>query len=217
MTTTTTTRRRVSTLAIAAIALLAGGASAGAQQQKTSPGEVARPRVTGAALKSLIAAWPAKQQETANTMISKYGDPAIASDRMLVWYDTGPFVKTAVMRDEVQHNFPMPHVDYLTQTVKHTVPADKLAALYEYDGSVWFHRTRGELSAQCDVEAMNMLALNLAHDIITGKRTASDARAFYAQTAKAYKAGDKSSEYVTGLIFKPEPNAADPDRANEKP
>jgi hypothetical protein len=213
-----TTRSRVSTLVIAAAVLLAGSASAAsAQQPKTARGEVERPRITGAALKSLLAAWPAKQRETANELITKYGEPAVAGDRTLIWYDTGPFVKTALMRDEVPHNFPMAHVDYLTQTVKHTVPAEKLAALYEYDGSVWFHRTRGELSAQCDVEAMNFLALNLAHDIITGKRTAADARAFYAKTAMAFKQGDKSSEYVTGLIFKPEPNAADPDRAHDKP
>lgn len=210
------TRARCSTLVLAAGALLAAAAPAGAQQPKVAKGEVEKPRITGAALKSLLAAWPAKQRETAQMLIGKYGEPLVAGDRMLVWYDTGPFVKTSLARDEVPHNFPMPHTDYLAQTVKHTVPADKLAALYEYDGSVWFHRTRGELTAQCDVEAMNFLALNLAHDVITGKRTAADARAFYAKTATAFKAGDTSSEYVTGLIFKPEPNAADPDRPHEK-
>jgi len=145
-------------------------------------------------------------------MMSKYGEPSIVGDRMLVWFNTGPMVKTALMRDAVPHNFPMPHVDYLTQTVMHCVPADKLDDLNEYDGSVWVHRTRGELSAQCDVEAMNFLALNLAHDVIMGTRTAVDARDFYSKTAMAFKQGDQSSPYVTGLTFQPEPDAADPDR-----
>ena len=206
------TRFRASMLGRIAFFVLASGTSLSAQQPKTSRGDVQPPRITGAALESLIAAWPAKQRETAKEMITKYGEPSVAGDRMLVWYNTGPFVKTALLRDEIPHSFPMPHVDYLTQTVKYSVPADRLAALHEYDGSVWFHRTRGELSAQCDVEAMNFLALNLSHDIVTGKRTAADARAFYARTAMAFKQGDKSSEYVTGLIFKPQPNAADPDR-----
>ncbi len=160
----------------------------------------------------MIAAWPAKQRETAALMIAKYGEPSVTGDRMLAWYGTGPFVKTAITRDEVPHNFPMAHIDYLTQTVKHRVPADKMADLYAYDGSVYYHRTRGELSAQCDVEEMNLLALNLAHDVITGKRTPADARAFYAKTAMAFKGGDKSSPYVQGLIFQTEPNAADPDQ-----
>ncbi|CAN5640788.1 hypothetical protein BH23GEM1_BH23GEM1_11570 [soil metagenome] len=162
----------------------------------------------------MISGWPAKQRETATLMISKYGQPTVVGDRLLAWYGTGPFVHTILARDGVPHNFPMPHVDYLTQTVKHRVPADKLDDLHEYDGSVWFHRTRGELSAQCDVEEMNYLALNLAHDVMTGKRSAADARAFYARTAMAFKQGDKSSPYIRGLIFPQEPNAADPDRAH---
>lgn len=123
----------------------------------------------------------------------------------------GPFVKTVIMRDAVTHNFPMPHPDYLTQTIRHRVPADRVDDLFEYDGSVYVHRTRGELSAQCDLEAMNFLALNLAHDVAMGSRTVADARAFYARTAMAFKRGDKSSPYVNGLIFQQEPNAADPD------
>lgn len=209
-------RTRLATFATVAAALFAAGGTASAQQPKTARGDVEKPRITGAALKELLATWPEKQRETAQMLITKYGEPAVAGDRLLVWYDTGPFVKTAVARDEAPHNFPMPHTDYLAQTVKHTVPADKLGELYEYDGSVWFHRTRGELTAQCDVEAMNFLALNLAHDVITGKRTVADARTFYAKTAMAFKQGDTSSEYVKGLIFKTEPNAADPDKPHEK-
>jgi len=161
---------------------------------------------------AMVASWPTKQRETVALMTAKYGEPTVMGDRMLAWYGTGPFVKTAIARDDVPHDFPMAHRDYLTQTVKHRVPADKLADLYQYDGSVYYHRTRGELSAQCDVEEMNYLALNLAHDVITGKRTPADARAFYAKTAMAFKQGDKSSPYVQGLIFQNEQNAADPDR-----
>ena len=34
-----------------------------------------------------------------------------------------------------------------------------------------------------------MLALNLAHDIVEGKRSVKDARKFYAETAKAFMEG----------------------------
>lgn len=85
-----------------------------------------------------------------------------------------------------------------------------------YDGSVSFHRTRGELSAECDVEEMNLLALNLAHDVITGKRTPADARAFYAKNAMAFKQGDTSSAYVAGLIFQQDASSADPDKPHKR-
>ena len=199
----------------ATMVLLLAGLSLAACSRRpvetTSGGEVGRTTETRN-VRDVLATWPAKQRETADMLIGKYGAPSVVSDRMLVWYDMGPLVKTALVRDAVPHNFPMPHTDYLTQTVLHRVPTDKLDDLFEYDGSVWVHRTRGELSAQCDVESMNFLALNLAHDIIMGTRTASDARDFYARTAMAFKRGDRSSPYVSGLMFQPEPNAADPDR-----
>jgi hypothetical protein len=195
---------------------IAGGAACAPRSVETaSPGQVTTTRAVSRTASDVLASWPEKQRETANMLIGKYGQPTVIGDRMIAWFNTGPFVQTVIMRDGQPHNFPMAHVDYLTQTIKHAVPANKLAELYQYDGSVWFHRTRGELSAQCDVEAMNFLALNLAHDIITGKRSVSDARAFYARTAMSFKQGDRSSPYVTGLMFPTEPNAPDPDRVHQ--
>lgn len=195
-------------LVVIAFVAIAGGCTTA----QMSAGDGAGARTVSGGIENMLAGWPAKQRETAALMISKYGQPTVMGDRLLVWYGTGPFVHTILARDEVPHAFPMAHADYLTQTVKHRVPADKLDELFEYDGSVWYHRTRGELSAQCDVEEMNYLALNLAHDVITGKRTAADARGFYARTATAFKQGDKSSPYVRGLIFPQERNSPDPDR-----
>lgn len=159
----------------------------------------------------MLASWPMKNRETANTLLGKYGQPDVVDDQVLIWHNRGPFVKIALMRDAVQHDWPMPHTDFLTQTVKHRVPADKVEQLWRFDGSVWAHRTRGELMAQCDIEANNYLALNVAHDLIMGKRSVSEARDFFAKTAMAYKNGDRSSPYMNGLLFAPEPSAADRD------
>lgn len=40
---------------------------------------------------------------------------------------------------------------------------DKIAL---YDGSVYPDRTKGEVSAVCDKEEMNILSLNLFHEIL---------------------------------------------------
>jgi len=166
---------RLGSLALIPVALILGGCASSAGMGSTPANTSASAsRNVGEA----VASWPAKQRETIMMMTQKYGAPSVIGERLVVWYNTGPFVMTSVARDEVQHNFPMPHPDYLAQTVKHRVPGAKLDELFEYDGSVWFHRTRGELSAQCDVEEMNMLALNLAHDIAIGIRQVAHARAF---------------------------------------
>lgn len=189
-----------------------GGEAAQARSEADSGRADASTAPASQSASEMLAAWPAKQRGAAAAMTQKYGAPTVTGDRMVAWFGNGPFVKTVIARDEAAHNFPMEHVDFLTQTVKYRVPANRLAALYEYDGSVWYHRTRGELSAQCDVEEMNLLALNLAHDVVTGKRTPGDARAFYAKTAMAFKQGDKSSAYVTGLMFQQDAAAADADK-----
>ncbi len=74
-------------------------------------------------------------------------------------------------------------------------------------------RTAGEMAARCDHEAYNTLTLNLAHDIVTGKRTVEDARRFYAETASAYVMG-RDAPYAEGLLFESaEEGVADPDEA----
>jgi hypothetical protein len=168
-------------------------------------GDVA-PMVSG-----IVASWPAKPRDAASKLVAKYGQPSVTGDRMLVWYNKGPYSRIALSRDEQPHDFPAPHTDFLAETVRYRVPADRLDDLGRYDGSVWFQRTRGELTAQCDMEELDNLALNLANDIVTRRRTVEDARAFYAMTAMAFKQGDRSSPYLTGLLFTPQPNSADPD------
>jgi hypothetical protein len=67
------------------------------------------------------------------------------------------------------------------------------------------------MSAMCDKEDMNFLALNLAHEILTGKRTVEEARQFQAETVKAYLAGEKHP-YTQKFVFKvPEGRTGYPD------
>lgn len=72
-------------------------------------------------------------------------------------------------------------------------------------------RTKGEISARCDREEMNYLALNLAHDIITDRLSVEEARKMYAETAAAALQG-KMHPYVQGLQFDiPKDETGDPD------
>jgi hypothetical protein len=45
-----------------------------------------------------------------------------------------------------------------------------------FDGSVLVDRTKGEMSARCEGEAANFLALNLADEIVHGKKDVATAR-----------------------------------------
>jgi hypothetical protein len=160
---------------------------------------------------SIVARWPQESKMAAETMIQKYGEPGEATETALMWHKNGPWKRTTVSRDPVDHAFPMAHKDVLEQVIDYRVPPEAFDDLAMYDGSVIVERTKGELSARCDKEEMNFLALNLAHDIVEKRRDVEDARAFYAKTAMDFKQG-KKNEYVQGLMFRPMGRAGDPDQ-----
>ena len=120
-------------------------------------------------------------------------------------------VSVAMAADEVVHNFPTPHTDYLTQYVDYPVGLAHASVLVEFDGSVIVDRTARQIGARCDHEAYDTLTLNLAVEIIQGKRTAEDARRFYGETAAAFVMG-RPEPYAEGLLFEPSSGeTGDPD------
>src|SRR5690606_2862926 len=114
-------------------------------------------------------------------------------------------------KTETPHDFPAPHSDFLEQFIDYQVPVEMFTPLAEYDGSVIAERTKGELSARCGGTSMNFVAINLAHDIITGERTVEEAREEYTRLYQAYQNGEKPA-YTQGFQFElPRGNTGDPD------
>jgi hypothetical protein len=150
---------------------------------------------------SITKDWPADTREASDLLINKFGVPDEVTSTTLVWKDRGVWKKTVLMRNGIPHDWPMAHTDYLMQTINYKVPVEKFNDLARYDGSVIVDRTKGTLSARCDKEEMNFLALNLAHDIITGKKTVEEARDHFAKTATKFKEGDTTNTLVRGLQF----------------
>ncbi|MGB9181957.1 MAG: hypothetical protein WCB68_22190 [Pyrinomonadaceae bacterium] len=179
------------TLILAVVAL--GGLAMSQQTRDTST----MMKTDKATVEQIISGWKAMPQEAARKMIAKYGQPNEASAMRLVWMGNGPWKMTELVNEEIPHNFPKPHPDFLKQTISYRVPPDKFDELAEYDGSVIVERTKGELSARCDMEGANILALNLANEIVTGKRSVKDARKFYAETIRDMK----HPEYMQSLMF----------------
>jgi hypothetical protein len=173
-------------------------------QRESVPIETAR---------SIVRDWPEAPQKTAAVLLDHYGAPNEATPTKLFWYDVGPWSRMEITADEVVHNFPTPHTDYLSQYVRYSVDSAKGSDLMAFDGSTLIDRTTGELGARCDHEAYNVLTLNLAVEIVEGKRTVQDARKLYADTASAYVMG-RDAPYAERLLFTPPSGStADPDEA----
>lgn len=152
---------------------------------------------------SIIQGWPEVPRDIARVMIAKYGEPERFTADDLVWRDNGAWRQSVVYRSTRPDFIETRDTDYLQQTISYQVPEDKIADLRLFDKSIQVDRAKAEISSWSQSEPMNYLALNLAEEIITGKRTVDDARDFYSKMQELSQSG-KSSPYLNGLMFSTE-------------
>ncbi|MFD0747311.1 hypothetical protein ACFQ1L_40035 [Phytohabitans flavus] len=58
------------------------------------------------------------------------------------------------------------------------------------------------MAVTCDVEAINFLAVNLAHDLVKGRINVDEARREYTEMAAGHLMG-RPQPYTSGLAFAP--------------
>ena len=167
--------------------------------------------MTNARESQYIQDWPEESREAAALVIDRYGEPDEATASELVWHRPGPWKRIIASRVFYRHAFPVPHIDAVESVIDYRVPPDKVSDLARFDGSVVVERTAGEVSARCHDEAANLLALNLMHDIVTGRKSVDDARRYYAKEFADYRRR-LPTPYMEALRFEPANGAAaDPD------
>lgn len=177
-------------------------ATLGSMAVSLSSAQAQPARMDGAGVQRMVANWPEASRMAAMDMMAKYGAPQEVTASMLLWRNNGPWKYTKVSRETIPHRFPMPHPDLLEQAIDYRVPVDKYDDMARYDGSVIIERTAGEISARCDKEGANFLAINLAHDVAIGRRTAVQARTYYAAAIKRFMTTKQMDPYMQGLRFK---------------
>lgn len=136
--------------------------------------------------------WPASSRDTANLMIEKYGAPELFNERSLVWLNKGGWKRTVVRPEEE---------NYLEQTIGYPVP--RLTVVFQlkrFSPRVAANQKAEEMSFASDSEEKNRLGINLAHEIIIGKRSVGDARSYFIKTLDVARAG-KSSPYLESFLF----------------
>lgn len=194
------------TLFLAAPALAAGLAAVpvlAADLEQPDPARIA----------TVIHDWPKASQDAAQEMVRKYGPPQEATATLLIWQGNSPWKRTLVHKTPVEHDFPVKHMDVLEQVVEYRVPLNFFGPLATFDGSVVPDRTRGELTSSGDREATNILALNLADDIIQGKKTVDQARDAMTAAVRDIEAGKTPDDAKALHLPPPQGDLADPDTA----
>ncbi|MBI5240928.1 MAG: hypothetical protein HY926_10685 [Elusimicrobia bacterium] len=144
--------------------------------------------------------WYIYSQLAALKLIEEYGPPDRIERNRLTWHNRGPWQKIVVWNARDYHAPAPEFLDSVEQTVPYTVPADKRTALAAFSGRIRVSRDGSELTARGADETLNLLALNLAHELIRGVRSPEEARRFYERTRELAAAG-KSSPYMQELFF----------------
>ncbi len=147
-----------------------------------------------------MSGWSEASKMAVMMMKKQYGEPNETTESMMMWNNTGQWKRTVIYAKEYKHDFPMPHTDVMQQWIDYDVPAEKYSDLAMFDGSVVCNRTNGEMSARCDKEGANFLAINLANDVVKGTKDYKTARDFYAKAVKEMINGGKP-EYMQKLQF----------------
>lgn len=191
------------------------GKKMGGQHQAEQTG--AARRLDESEVDALTAEWPTPPKLAVQQLAKQYGPANEGTPARLIWYNSGRWKRVEVTRDQIDHNFPAPHTDYVTCWIDYQVPVELADEITRFDGSCLIDRTAGEVGARCDSEAADMITINFMHEIVTGKRTVEEARQAYAEQMSAYMLG-RPAPYAEQLLFEP-PNGgtADPDEANIPP
>jgi hypothetical protein len=170
----------------------AGSLVPAASVESIPPDDVAAP------LKAVTADWPEKARLLAAATIQEYGRPDEVRADELTWTRRHPWTRIAVYRDAQSVENP----NDLLQSLSYEVSPRRWRALSAFDRGVAYDPVRKELVARGESEEANLLALNLADEIVEGKRTPAEAAEFYDRTLKLSRSG-KSSSYMFRLMFSP--------------
>ena len=190
------------TVAIFLLILLSGLGNLSAQDKMT--------KSKNAMMMPDVKNWPEASRMAVKEITDKYGKPDGVTNNELIWLKKGVWKKICVDKKESKHSFPIEHTDMMQTTIHYKVPGDIMDELGKFDGSVTFDRTQGTMSARCDLEGNNFLALNLANDIIMGKKSVEEARKAYGDIVKE-KMNGGNPMYMQKLTFAVQENTADAD------
>lgn len=138
--------------------------------------------------------------ERAREFVERYGEPDEITRNRLIWHDNGPWLRTTIVDEAIDHEYPVPHQDFLYQVASYSVNADKACDALKFDGSVLLDKVNGEVGSRCHMEKANFITTNMAVEIMEGQRTWKEAREFMGRSMKQ----DKNREYQTSLQFETE-------------
>lgn len=149
----------------------------------------------------VVERWHRPSALAAGRLLDEYGLPDDVTPNRLTWNRKGVWKRTTVWNANPVYRTPA-DMAVVEQTVDYPLDASQAARLLAFSGALKIDLERGELSSRSDREEIDFLNLNLADEIVHGRKTVDEAKASYARLLSLSATG-KSSPYTSGLLFRP--------------
>ncbi len=154
--------------------------------------------ITAVAASAQTNGWPEGSRLAAARLTERYGAPDQTAADRLRWLHRGPFNEIVVYRDE---DFTR-RSGVVEQSVSFDTPVGRWRDLTALGAGVVYDPVGRMLVASAESVEVNILGLNVAVDVIRGRRGVEDAKSFYRKTLELSASG-KSSRYLRRLLFTP--------------
>ena len=113
--------------------------------------------------------------------INKFGQPDEMSAKSATWYKIAGFDKTVIVDEEIGHDSPVDHIDFVYSTKKIRVKPLDVCVLSNSSGSILIDQLKGEVTARCHYIIKNAVTLGFVQDVVAGKISPGGARNEYAK------------------------------------
>jgi hypothetical protein len=143
--------------------------------------------------------WHEPSVAAARQLMNLYGVPDDVTPNKLVWRAKGPWRRIVVWNRPMVYRSPR-DFDLVVQTVKYPVTREQAADLVAFSNALVVDVGNDEISSRGTREEVNFLNLNLADDVLRGRKTVGEAQVAYRRILDLTAAG-KSSPYTSELRF----------------
>jgi len=102
-------------------------------------------------------------------MWSVFGIPDILTGQIAKWHHVDGFDTVMIKDESVNHDFPVPHQDFVYSTKKIKVPPQLATPLAKVTGSIIIDGLKWELTARCGMLVKNAVTMGFVEDVVAGR------------------------------------------------
>ena len=130
--------------------------------------------------------WKNKEpKKWAKRYVEVFGSPDETGRNYAKWDDIANFGGPTVIKDEeISHELPVKHIDFVYSTRSIKVPAKKVGVLAKSSGSIIVDQLKEEVTARCHYLIKNAVTLGFVEDVVANKISDNEARDEYARRIK---------------------------------